>query len=564
VSARILIVDDEPFNVDYLEQELESLGFVTETADDGLDALERVAAAPPDLVLLDVMMPRMDGISALRALKGDPETRLIPVVLMTALNAVEDRVRGIEAGADDFLSKPVDDRELLARIRTALSQKRAIDETVAELQSTSAQLERHGSRERDVAVLVADWRPRDANVPEPAVGFVARRHRAAAVARIRAAGGAPSERETGRLVAAFEGADAHTRARAAVKVALAVVDEEAPAGVIASLGVTTGRARVGPVRIADAGEPRWVYDVDGRPVARASELARGATATGVLVAEDVARLVADRFALQPAGDGTFRVLDEPDGDARLLRPPAGRPIRTILVTDVVGSTRILERLGDEEWSRLASEHERATTAELARFGGDLINTTGDGYIASFESAAAAVRCALAVMERLAAHGLRLRAGVHAGELATGTGRATGIALNAASRIAARANPAEVLVSATARDLAAGSGLAFSDRGEHVLEGIAEPRRLFAAAEQRGAAAPPVSEPSAAAAFPARLTAREVDVLRLVAVGLSDAEAAERLFVSVRTVHAHLRSIYRKAGVHSRAAAGRFAEENGLL
>ena len=78
-QARILIVDDEPLNVDYLEQELESRGFATETAADGLEALERVAATPPDLVLLDVMMPGMDGISALRILKGDPETRLIPV-----------------------------------------------------------------------------------------------------------------------------------------------------------------------------------------------------------------------------------------------------------------------------------------------------------------------------------------------------------------------------------------------------------------------------------------------------------------------------------------------------
>jgi CheY-like chemotaxis protein len=162
--ARILIVDDEPLNVDYLEQELESRGFVTETAADGLEALERVAAAPPDLVLLDVMMPGMDGISALRVLKEDPETRLIPVVLMTALNAVEDRVRGIEAGADDFLSKPVDDRELLARIRTALEVKRAIDETVGELRSTSAHLERYGSQVRDVAVLAIDWRLREAGL----------------------------------------------------------------------------------------------------------------------------------------------------------------------------------------------------------------------------------------------------------------------------------------------------------------------------------------------------------------------------------------------------------------
>jgi DNA-binding NarL/FixJ family response regulator len=131
--ARILVVDDEPLNVDYLEQELESHGFVTETAANGVEALARIAAAPPDLVLLDVMMPELDGIAALRILKNDPDTNLIPVVLMTALNAVDDRVRGIEAGADDFLSKPVDDRELLARIRTALELRRTIDATVAEL-----------------------------------------------------------------------------------------------------------------------------------------------------------------------------------------------------------------------------------------------------------------------------------------------------------------------------------------------------------------------------------------------------------------------------------------------
>src|SRR5262245_40519797 len=182
--ARILIVDDEPLNVDYLEQELEGLGFEIETAANGLEALERVADSPPDLVLLDVMMPGMDGISVLRILKGDPETRLMPVVLMTALNAVEDRVRGIEAGADDFLSKPVDDRELLARINTPLASKRAIDDTVEELRSTSAYLERYGSGIRDVAVLAIDWGPREPTLPEQAVAFMVRSHRTAAEERI--------------------------------------------------------------------------------------------------------------------------------------------------------------------------------------------------------------------------------------------------------------------------------------------------------------------------------------------------------------------------------------------
>src|SRR5262245_59642272 len=192
-AGRILIVDDEPLNVDYLEQELESRGFVIESAANGVEALERVAASPPDLVLLDVMMPELDGIGALRILKSDPETRLIPVVLMTALNAVEDRVRGIEAGADDFLSKPVDERELLARSKPALSTKRTIDGTVDQLRSTVEHLERYGRQERDVAILVVKWRLRDPTLPTDTLAFVGRRPRAAAEELVCSFGGTLSE-----------------------------------------------------------------------------------------------------------------------------------------------------------------------------------------------------------------------------------------------------------------------------------------------------------------------------------------------------------------------------------
>jgi DNA-binding NarL/FixJ family response regulator len=114
-------------------------------------------------------------------------------------------------------------------------------------------------------------------------------------------------------------------------------------------------------------------------------------------------------------------------------------------------------------------------------------------------------------------------------------------------------------------LTTGAGLAFSDRGVHALKGVAEPEQLFAAVADMLDAGPAATRRAAVGASrPAGLSAREVDVLRLVASGLSDAEVAERLFLSVRTVNAHLRSIYRKAGVRSRAAAGRFAEENGLV
>jgi DNA-binding response OmpR family regulator len=131
--SRILIVDDEPFNVDYLEQELEDLGYRTLSAGNGQEALERVAGEPPDLILLDVMMPTMDGFTACRLLKGNEETRMIPIVIMTALDGFEDRIKGIEAGADDFLTKPVNQRELVARIETCLRLKHTVDRKLGEL-----------------------------------------------------------------------------------------------------------------------------------------------------------------------------------------------------------------------------------------------------------------------------------------------------------------------------------------------------------------------------------------------------------------------------------------------
>ena len=561
--ARILIVDDEPLNVDYLEQELEGLGFVTETAGDGLEALDRVAAQPPDLVLLDVMMPRMDGISALRALKRDPETRLIPVVLMTALNAVEDRVRGIEAGADDFLSKPVDERELLARIRTALASKRAIDEAVGELRSMSAQLERYGTQERDVAVLAVEWRAGEEDLPDQAVGFVSRRQRDAARAWIRDHGGTPSEGEGNPLVAVFDGPDMRSRAVAAVEAALAATVEKASAaepGAIAGAAVAAGRARVGSSRVTEAGEAVWVFGARGEPVDRASALAHDAPREEVLVARETAELVRGEYRLEPAGEEAYRVVGPGDEETS---PGSERRIRTILVTDIVGSTRVAERLGDRAWSELAAEHDRAVRRELLVFGGEEINTTGDGFIASFGAPAEAIRCALVLMERVDALGLRIRAGIHTGEVDYEDGHAQGIALNLATRISALAGSAEVLVSATTRELAAGSGIDFTDRGEHALRGVSGSRRVYAAADHAAPPAP-AAEGDADGDYPAGLTAREVDVLRLVALGLSDAEVAERLVVSVRTVNAHLRSVYRKLGVRSRAAAGRFAQSNGLV
>ena len=127
-ETKILIVDDEPANVDMLIQELEEEGYTLLAAYDGEKALIMAQEHQPDLILLDVMMPKVDGFTVCRILKGSGKTVLIPIILLTALRANEDRVRGIEAGADDFISKPFDRDELLAKIRSLLRQKRYRDE----------------------------------------------------------------------------------------------------------------------------------------------------------------------------------------------------------------------------------------------------------------------------------------------------------------------------------------------------------------------------------------------------------------------------------------------------
>ena len=124
----ILVVDDEPFNRSLLEEILQPQGYEVVTAADGQQAVEACARRCPDLVLCDVMMPRMNGFEVCRHLKNNPDTQFIPVVLVTSLTASSDRINGIEAGADDFLNKPFDPSELLARVRSLLKLKARTDE----------------------------------------------------------------------------------------------------------------------------------------------------------------------------------------------------------------------------------------------------------------------------------------------------------------------------------------------------------------------------------------------------------------------------------------------------
>jgi two-component system, cell cycle response regulator len=136
MTARILVVDDILANVRLLEAKLSAEYFEVVTAMNGVDALEAVQRAKPDIVLLDVMMPGIDGIEVCRRLKADPTTQHIPVIMVTALDQLEDRVRGLEAGADDFLTKPVNDVALFCRIKSLVRLKMLSDELRARAESS--------------------------------------------------------------------------------------------------------------------------------------------------------------------------------------------------------------------------------------------------------------------------------------------------------------------------------------------------------------------------------------------------------------------------------------------
>jgi class 3 adenylate cyclase len=163
-------------------------------------------------------------------------------------------------------------------------------------------------------------------------------------------------------------------------------------------------------------------------------------------------------------------------------PPATdheRVLATVLFTDIVGSTERAAALGDRAWAELVDAHHGAVRRELQRFRGRELDTAGDGFLASFDGPARAVRCAVAVREALADLGLEVRAGVHTGEVEVTSGGLRGIAVHTGARIAASAGPGEILVSRIVTDLVSGSGLRFEERGEVELKGVPGRWQLFA-------------------------------------------------------------------------------------
>jgi class 3 adenylate cyclase/pimeloyl-ACP methyl ester carboxylesterase len=155
-----------------------------------------------------------------------------------------------------------------------------------------------------------------------------------------------------------------------------------------------------------------------------------------------------------------------------------RVLATVLFTDIVDSTRCATELGDQRWRELLERHDEITRAEITRFQGRVIKQTGDGFLATFDGPTRALRCATTLAERMPELGIHVRSGLHTGECEPRGDDIGGIAVHIGARIAALANAGEVLVSSTVKDLVNGSGIAFQDRGTHVLKGIRGEWRLY--------------------------------------------------------------------------------------
>jgi class 3 adenylate cyclase len=159
-----------------------------------------------------------------------------------------------------------------------------------------------------------------------------------------------------------------------------------------------------------------------------------------------------------------------------------RVLATVLFTDIVGSTSLARQVGDRRWRDLLEEHNTVVRRELERFRGREIDTAGDGFFATFDGPARGIRCARAIVAAMQQHGLEVRAGLHTGEVELAGDAIRGIAVHTGARVAALARPGEVLVSGTVKDLVAGSGIEFLDRGLSELKGIPGTWHLFALAE----------------------------------------------------------------------------------
>jgi class 3 adenylate cyclase len=215
-------------------------------------------------------------------------------------------------------------------------------------------------------------------------------------------------------------------------------------------------------------------------VDRAADPAVGAYTADLVRGAELVHLPDEpRLPWIPGSERTAREIERFIESIREEESDLERVLATVLFTDIVGSTERAATVGDARWHKLLDEHNRIVRAQLARYRGQEVKTMGDGFLATFDAPARAIRCANAIVHSVKRIGVDLRAGLHTGELARQNGDVEGIAVAIGARILSLAAPGEVMVSSTVKDLVAGSGLSFQERGECSLKGVPGEWRLFA-------------------------------------------------------------------------------------
>jgi len=350
VTAKILVVDDTPQNVKLLADLLQAKGYAVATAADGEAALARLAQEAPDLVLLDVMMPGLTGYEVCRRIRDEPKTALLPVVLVTALDPQQERVKGIEAGADDFLSKPINQQELFARVRSLLRIKRLQDEVKdwnarleARVREQVAQLERLARLKRFFSpqlaeLLVAEGEDmlkahrREVNVafldlrgftafteraaPEEVMGLLREYH--GALGRLVMRHGGTLERFAGDSVMVFfnDPVPMERPAEQAVRMALDAQGAFAPISaawakkgfeLALGAGIAQGYATLGAIGF----EGRWDYAAIGGVTNLAARLCAEAKGGELLICQRTMASVDEAAELEPVGPLSLRGFAQP-------------------------------------------------------------------------------------------------------------------------------------------------------------------------------------------------------------------------------------------------------------
>jgi len=426
-EARILAVDDQLANIALLEDLLDQAGYTTVRGiTDPRQAVSEFQAFAPDLVLLDLLMPGLDGFGVMAQLRPLlPDGAFLPILVLTAEISPDVKRRALSEGATDFVSKPLDTTEVLLRIRNLL-QTRALH---LQLQNENDRLE---SKVQERTSELAEARGQVLDLYRELAGRNQELHAL-----------------VDRLVGASD--EASRRAEAAA---------HRPGDGSAVERLTPREHDV--LRLVAQGQTN-------------AEVARSLTVSIATVKTHIEHIIA-KLGVADRTQAAVRAVE-------LGLLPA-RELTTVLFTDIARSTELAVELGDRRWHDLKRRHQDLVRRELSRFQGDEIDTAGDGFLATFDAAERAVRCACSIRDALRGLGLEVRAGLHTGEVERQGGGVSGLAVHVGARVMAIAEPGEIVVSGVVYEVVTGSGLQFADRGTHQLKGVPGDWRLFAAREQR--------------------------------------------------------------------------------